>query len=250
MIEKLVFGMDTMRISQGINGGYSHKGTMSIDFIGKDSGRDNFKAPCTSRIVRKTSATVYCESVYNVQCPNGYIGFINYSLTHDNNISDLWVGKVIPQGQVFFQEGDAGNATGNHIHMMTALGKYTGGWYNSYGNWMLKNSIEPYKVMYVHNSTNIVDGEGYHWVRTADYSYKLPKAVPAPLVTWGIVSGTGKSGLNVRSSRKVRKDGKNIIGRLKEGDKVKIDRYFSNGWYSLWYGDHGGFVYAKYIKKI
>lgn len=50
--------------------------------------------------------------------------------------------------------------------------------------------------------------------------------------------------LNVRSGA-----GTNygIIGKLYKGDTVKIASKVGD-WYSLWYGDHGGFVYCKYIK--
>ena len=37
-----------------------------------------------------------------------------------------------------------------------------------------------------------------------------------------------------------------VIGQLKKGAKVKLD-FKSNGWWSIYFGDHGGFVSADYI---
>lgn len=51
--------------------------------------------------------------------------------------------------------------------------------------------------------------------------------------------------LNVRSGQ-----GANftIVGQLKLGDKVKIDKNFSTGWTSIYFGQHGGFVSTQYLK--
>lgn len=62
---------------------------------------------------------------------------------------------------------------------------------------------------------------------------------------FGVV--TAKSGLNVRekpdlSSKK--------IGALSNGSKVKLFKDCGNGWYSIYYGNHGGYVSKKYIKLI
>jgi len=51
--------------------------------------------------------------------------------------------------------------------------------------------------------------------------------------------------LNVRSSREI---SNNIVGTLKNGDRVKIDKDFPSGWTSIYFGDHGGFVSTQYLK--
>lgn len=51
--------------------------------------------------------------------------------------------------------------------------------------------------------------------------------------------------LNVRSGQGTTFS---ILGTLKLGDKVKIDRAFPSGWTSIYYGQHGGFVSSQYIK--
>ncbi|APC41043.1 N-acetylmuramoyl-L-alanine amidase [Clostridium estertheticum] len=59
--------------------------------------------------------------------------------------------------------------------------------------------------------------------------------------TLGTVTATT---LNVRESPNVNSK---IIGQLTKGEKVKIDCKRGN-WYSTFYGDHGGYVSADYIK--
>lgn len=51
--------------------------------------------------------------------------------------------------------------------------------------------------------------------------------------------------LNVRSSPKVVAG--NIIGSLPNGTKVKIG-WIKDGWANIYFGNHGGFVSAKYLK--
>lgn len=52
--------------------------------------------------------------------------------------------------------------------------------------------------------------------------------------------------LNVRSGR-----GTNypVIGQVKRGTKLKIDQKMGD-WYSVYFGQHGGFVSAKYIQEV
>lgn len=40
-----------------------------------------------------------------------------------------------------------------------------------------------------------------------------------------------------------------VIGQVTQGDKVKLDCKIGD-WYSTYYGEHGGFMYANYLKKI
>ena len=49
-MEKAVFMMYYLNITQKANNEFSHKGDKAIDIAGKDSGIDNFKAPFTGVI--------------------------------------------------------------------------------------------------------------------------------------------------------------------------------------------------------
>lgn len=78
-------------------------------------------------------------------------------------------------------------------------------------------------------------------------------SIPAPVQTtnqpstksgqYGIVTADV---LNVRSGR-----GTNypIIGQVKRGTKLKIDQKMGD-WYSVYFGQHGGFVSAQYLQEV
>jgi N-acetylmuramoyl-L-alanine amidase len=65
----------------------------------------------------------------------------------------------------------------------------------------------------------------------------------APKPSSGIVTA---STLNVRAGAGT---GYKVIGTLKKGNKVKIDKA-AGDWYSIYFGDHGGFVHKNYIKLV
>ena len=174
-MEKAVFGMDTLNVTQGMNNNFSHKGVLAIDIAGKDSGIESFKAPFTGVIKRKypTDNEIWLESVDKVKYADGTEDYMTILLMHDNNTSDLKVGQVIKQGQVFYQEGTKGYATGNHIHLACGKGKFSGtGWYkNSSGQWCINNQYAVNKALFILNSCKIKNSGGYNWTKTNSYTY-------------------------------------------------------------------------------
>ena len=176
-MEKAVFGMDTLNVSQGMNGSFSHQGTLALDVCGKDSGIESMRAPFTGTIKRIYKGyVVWLESNNKVKYADGTEDYITVMVMHDNNTSDLKVGQVIRQGQIFFQEGTKGYATGNHIHLACGKGKFSGtGWYkNSKGQWCINNQYDTTKALFLLNSCKIKNAGGYKWVKTSDYTYNKP----------------------------------------------------------------------------
>lgn len=166
-MERAILNVNTLRITQKANGSYSHKGDKAIDI----AGTTNLKAPFTGVIKRiyKYGNCVWLESTDKVQYADGTIDYMTVLTMHDNDISNLYVGKKINQGQVYYQEGKAGNATGNHIHITVGRGKFTSnGWYkNSDGVWCINNQMNIFDALYLpKNIKRITDG-GYNW-RTID----------------------------------------------------------------------------------
>jgi len=82
---------------------------------------------------------------------------------HDNDVSDLFVGKRIGRGEVFYQEGVKGNATGNHCHIECSKGKFTGtGWHkNRIGYWSINNSKKPEECLWLDDTIQILDNHNY-----------------------------------------------------------------------------------------
>ena len=66
-----------------------------------------------------------------------------------------------------------------------------------------------------------------------------------PVISAFVYKTVTASVLNVRSSRAITN---NIVGKLKKGEKVMIDKSFIDGWTSIYFGDHGGFVSTQYLK--
>lgn len=93
---------------------------------------------------------------------------------------------------------------------------------------------------------NIYFGNHGGWV-SSEYvsleSSQIVEAIPQKSGTYGEVTA---SVLNVRSGA-----GTNykIIGKLQNGEKVRLDVKLGN-WWSIYYGDHGGFVSGDYIKPL
>ena len=98
--ENAMFPMEYLNISQGVNNSISHQERLAIDIRGKDTGIDAFPAPFTGT-VKKTYGSdhvVWFESNEPVRFADGSIDYMTIMCMRDNDISDLWVGKVIAQG--------------------------------------------------------------------------------------------------------------------------------------------------------
>jgi len=164
-----IFPMKYLNITQGHRGG-THKAGFPIDIAGKDTGIDDVFAPFDGMINKifepNNSAlghTVWLESLAPVTYADGTVDFATVMLTHDNAVTDLRVGQIVKQGQVFYQEGTAGFATGNHVHLEVARGKMAGlGWQQVNGSWIITNPYEPHKMFFL-SDTIIINGFGYPW---------------------------------------------------------------------------------------
>lgn len=169
-MEKAVFMMDYLNITQKANNEFSHKGDKAIDIAGKDTGIDNFKAPFTG-VIKKIYAddsAVWLESKDKVRYADGTIDYMTVLTLHDNDISNLKVGNVINQGEIYYQEGTRGYTTGNHIHLAVGKGKFAGsGWYqNEYGIWVINNQYDVHKALFLLDTVKIINDGDYSWIKT------------------------------------------------------------------------------------
>ena len=175
-IECVLFPMEYMNITQGVNGSFSHKGDMALDLAGKDTGIDPIFMPCTMKVVWKDPKIggVLYESTAKVHMADGTEDYIHMLTLHDNKISDLAMNKTFKQGQETGDEGTAGRATGNHVHLVFGLGKYKGGYpmvQNKYGTWVLPKQKDPREVMFI-NETIIKEDKGYDFKKYTEESGK------------------------------------------------------------------------------
>ena len=75
----------------------------------------------------------------------------------------------------------------------------------------------------------------------AEY-FNIPFIAPGMFASGTVITRSGN--LNVRSGPSINSD---IIGSLKNGDKVRITEY-ENGWLKIRYGNSSGYVNSKFIK--
>lgn len=211
--EKATFPMKYLNVTQGVNGYFSHLGTYALDLGGRDTGIDDVVAPFTGVIKKIYSPGngnwVWLESSNPVEYTDGTIDYMTIMVVHDNNISDLWVGKLLKQGEVFYQEGTSGNAYGNHIHLECGRGRFSGSGWHATGTftssglaiWTINNGIAPYNALFVRQDTIVYDSGGYNWRRCDVELLKpaIPNVQPKTAeniavgstitVTWQAVSG-------------------------------------------------------------
>lgn len=166
-MEKPLFPSEYMRITQGYNEG-THKNSFAIDNADKDSGISNIYAPYTG-IIKKIYPTdaneVWLESVDKVEYPDGTIDYLTMLFAHANEVENLFVGKLIKKGEVFYKEGTKGNASGNHCHIECGRGKFTGsGWHkNESGYWSINNGKKPEDCLWIDDSIKILNNNAYNF---------------------------------------------------------------------------------------
>ena len=164
-MEKPLYPSKNMRITQGYEEG-THKNSYAIDDAGIDSNISEIYAPFTG-IIKKVYSNdaneVWLESLEPVEYPDGTIDFMTIMFAHDDEISELFVGKKINKGEKFYQEGKKGNATGNHCHIECAKGKYISpGWYkNNNGYYSIINGKKPEECLWIDDSIKIIDNYNY-----------------------------------------------------------------------------------------
>jgi len=169
------FPMKYVNITQVPNGGYTHKGRLTVDNAGKDAGIDNVLAPFDCKVVWKDLGSaktgVLIENLNPLECADGVIrkaGSVLVIFWHDNDITNLQIGQIIRQGEVFYQEGTAGQATGNHLHFGVGIGPYKGGYpmvENEFGRYEIKNEIHPSNIFFIDDSNIVKNTKGMKWVK-------------------------------------------------------------------------------------
>lgn len=177
-MEYCMIPMSNVKITQGRFESPSHQTRNAYDLAGLDTGIENVVTPFTSRVEYVSSSSlVVLTNTEQVKLPSGVV-YNPYSLQasffHDNNVADLSVGQIIPQGSVFYQEGTNGNATGNHIHIQMAITPYQGGYpliEISSGVWDLKGTKANIEDFYfISNANNVIDNGGYTFKLVEDDS--------------------------------------------------------------------------------
>ncbi len=166
-MEKPIFPSKYIRITQGYNVG-THKDSYAIDNADKDSGISPIYAPFTGiikKIYQNDANEVWLESSEKVEYPDGTIDYLTVMFAHNNDVSNLFVGKEIKQNEQFYKEGTKGNVTGNHCHIECGRGKFTGtGWHkNASGFWSINNGKKPEECLWIDDTITILNSNNYNF---------------------------------------------------------------------------------------
>lgn len=170
-MEKILFPVKIMNITQGMDGGHSHKGTKAIDCGWVNEENKKLYAPFTGIVkqIKTDSNAVWFQSKEKVLFADGTIDYATVRTIHDNDVSDLYVGKEIKQGEYYYKMGNKGNATGVHVHIEISKGHVTGyAPQNKYGNWEMPNTINVYDGFCLGDDIIVQDDKGYRWKRAKD----------------------------------------------------------------------------------
>lgn len=225
-MQNAIFPMYNIKITQRENSSYSHKGLNALDLAGKDTGIENVFAPCDAKIVAiynylSMANAVVFQSVTKIKCANDRTDYITFMLMHDNNISNLKVGKTFKQYDVIYQEGTFGYATGNHVHLEVKFGKFDG--INKNG-WSLKNHVNTQNVFFLTNKHKVYDLCGNR--------YKTLTQVKPPILPNNVKKfskkRTYKASVDITKRLSPKRDGKNIYGLLKKDKIISCVGYIDN----------------------
>ena len=160
--ETAYFPGGVLQVTQGAYNqfnGYSHGSQNAFDL----GGNSNYVAPFTGKIVSIYNAynVVTLQSTNKVYYADGTLDYMTVSFVHDNDIRDLYVGKTIKQGTVFYQPGvkdPTGKTTGTHLHIAVKRGRVN--------NYFFSGDVYPNDAFWLKKGTSIKQRGGYAWAST------------------------------------------------------------------------------------
>ena len=182
-VQNALWFMDDLNITQKPDDDFSHHNTQNFDVVGVNS--NNIFAPFDCKVVDKYDSkesghTVVIQSINQVNYADGTVDYMSMGFAHDDNIDDLYVGKIIKQGEIFYQTGNFGTySTGSHSHVTCIRGKYwdddtqkpiNNMWAEDRGFFLWNgkqipiqsphNDIAPTSALFITQSTNIYETMG------------------------------------------------------------------------------------------
>lgn len=163
-VEDFLCPFDSMYITQGSYGKYSHQGIMANDVRGINVGeRCLIYAPCDIKCIRiyPNSGQAMFQSLNKVRFANGRIDYATFMVAHNNNMV-CNPGDIYYQGDSFFQMGDKGNATGVHTHIQISQSNDESWFKNEYGIYKFNNEYDLDDCYFVDN-TSILNGMDGNW---------------------------------------------------------------------------------------
>lgn len=253
----------TINLSQLAYEGYSHSEQNAIDIL----PGGNVFAPFSGKIVYTDSnwGYVMLQSKDKVQWADGSYDYMSVGFMHDSDISDLWVGKEIKQGEEFYQAGGMGdgnpNAYGAHVHITVHRGQVERGW--PYGN----GDAYAYDAFFINPQlTTKTEGRGYGYAVSrmannspSDYS-ELWKIYDGYLSkcrfynTYGTVNMTGTGWYKTLPCSKNTFEDSKTLRKSTKKDVVTVTGLYQNTvgnyWYRIELDGETAYIFAGDAKQI
>lgn len=159
--ELAIFVADSMVITQGAYDTYSHRHQNAID-MAPTEGR--VKAPFNAKVVRVDPGyyscnAVWIQSVDKVRYADGSYDYMTLCFLHDNNISNIYVGMGVAQGEYFYDCGNYGVSSGVHVHVAAYRGQYNSSMRLGDGTIRLEDAL------FIPDNTYIYNTYGLDWNR-------------------------------------------------------------------------------------
>jgi len=158
--ELAIFCCNSLSITQGAYDVFSHQHQNALDMTPVE-GRAF--APFNSVIVDidygyAACNAVWIESTEKVRYADGTYDYMTVCFMHDNYISDLYVGMGLKQGDWFYDSGNAGYASGIHIHVAAYRGKFHHGMRLGSGDVFIEDAF------FLPDDTYVLNTYGLDWV--------------------------------------------------------------------------------------
>lgn len=142
-----------LNVTQGEDGGFSHGGTLAMDFVGTHSEFPYyapFDCECIGRDVPNAIATF--KSIGPVMCADGNPRQVVFRCIHDANLP-YDVGALVMKDELLGHTGDAGQSSGDHFHLDVWEGT----------EFTRTNPLHLYDVFAI-NGVEVVNTGGYDWI--------------------------------------------------------------------------------------
>lgn len=205
-MEYCLFPMYFYNLSQGFgSSSFSHKSIMALDLAGRDTGKDIVFAPFSGtirKIYTQDANEVWLESDNEVMCADGKKRRLVVLFAHDDDVSNLYVGMHVNQGDPFLNEGRKGNTTGNHCHIEVGLAPFhDSGWFlNSQNHWQINDPIDPRLIFILKDDCTVINdhylNESYAFPRVSSFipkeeSEKYPVGTRVQTIDYGNADSYG-----------------------------------------------------------